>query len=343
MSTRTDLSVVANDRLNKALKVLANAASYGIYAEMHRLESDDKVKITCFGIDPEPFAPRVAHPDEPGAYCFPPLASLITGAARLMLALLEHEVFKLNGSYAMEDTDSMAIVATEAGGSVACAGGEGGSVNALSWAQVEEISKRFSALNPYDRNAVPGSILKIENDNRDPITGEQRQLHCVAISAKRYALFLLDSKGEPTLLRCSCPFCGRKNKPEVSECVNKKCGKPIRLNNEEDRWSEHGLGHLLNPTDPESDDREWIAQAWLRIIRRSFDLPSPDLGFESSPAVGTITVSSPARVKPLAKLNRRKPYWKQIIQFLIDVSCKAARPSSRSQTGSVSPNSPVRH
>ena len=27
-------------RLDKALKVLANAASYGIYAEMHRLESE---------------------------------------------------------------------------------------------------------------------------------------------------------------------------------------------------------------------------------------------------------------------------------------------------------------
>ena len=76
---------------------------------------------------------------------------------------------------------------------------------------------------------------------------------------------------------------------------------------------------------PESDDREWIAQAWLRIIRRSLDLPSPDLGFESSPAVGTITVSSPARVKPLAKLNRRKPYWKQIKPFNFLLTCHVKR------------------
>jgi hypothetical protein len=60
LSTRTDLSVVEKDRLNKALKVLANAASYGIYAEMHRLESEQKVKTTCYGIDAEPFAPRVS-------------------------------------------------------------------------------------------------------------------------------------------------------------------------------------------------------------------------------------------------------------------------------------------
>jgi len=57
------------------------------------------------------------------------------------------------------------------------------------------------------------------------------------ISAKRYALFVRDASGTPVLLRKD-------------------------TNNKENQWSEHGLGHLLNPTDPESDDREWIAQVW---------------------------------------------------------------------------------
>jgi hypothetical protein len=35
-----------------------------------------------------------------------------------MLALLEYSVNKLGGTYAMEDTDSMAIVTTERGGLV---------------------------------------------------------------------------------------------------------------------------------------------------------------------------------------------------------------------------------
>ena len=39
-----------------------------------------------------------------------------------------------------------------------------------------------------------------------------------------------------------------------------------------DRWSEHGLGHLLNPTDPESEDRDWIEQVWLKIVREALDL-----------------------------------------------------------------------
>src|SRR5205807_1111003 len=137
---RTDISPIEKTRLDKALKVLANAASYGIYAEMHRQESDRKRSVTCHGIDADVFRCRVAHPDVPGEYCFPPLASLITGAARLMLALLEYSVSKLGGTYAMEDTDSMAIVATEHGGTIPCAGGKHGIVKALSWKQIKEIS-----------------------------------------------------------------------------------------------------------------------------------------------------------------------------------------------------------
>jgi hypothetical protein len=33
----------------------------------------------------------------------------------------------------------------------------------------------------------------------------------------------------------------------------------------EDRWSEHGLGHLRNPLNPDSEDRGWIPQAWINI------------------------------------------------------------------------------
>ena len=255
------------ERLDKALKVLANSASYGIYAEMNRQESDHQVDVTCHGIDREPFVCRVAHPDVPGEYCFPPLASLITGAARLMLALVERSVSDLGGTYAMEDTDSMAIVATKRGGLIECPGGgfrtkeNKPAVKALSWKQVEEISQRFAALNPYDRDAVPGSIVKIEEDNFDRKTGTPRQLYCYAISAKRYTLFIPDEDGEPVMLRRN-------------------------TNNKTDRWSQHGLGHLLNPTDPDSEDRDWIGQVWLNMVRRALGLKTSKLNFESLPAVG---------------------------------------------------------
>lgn len=290
-----NLPEAERQRLDKFLKVLANATSYGIYAEMNRQESDKPVAVVCYGIDAEPFTCRVAHPDVPGVFCFPPMAAIITGAARLMLALLEHSVAVLGGTYAMEDTDSMAIVATKCGGLIPCPGGPERwrgreAVRALSCKQVEKIAARFSSLSPYDRSAIPGSVLKIEDCNFDPATGQQRQLYCLAISAKRYALFLKDGKGNPALLRKG-------------------------VNNDDDKWSEHGLGHLLNPTDPESEDRNWIGQIWLAMIRRSLGLPAGPLGFEHVPAVGRVSVSSPAVMKPLQALNDRKPYRDSIKPF----------------------------
>lgn len=289
-------------RLDKALKVLANAASYGIYAEMIRQESDQRVEVVCHGIDERSFDCKVPHPEVPGEYCFSPLASLITGAARLMLALLEHCVSELGGTYTMEDTDSMAIVATEHGGLIRCPGGPHKgrnnceAIKALSWEQVRQISERFSALNPYARDAVPGSILKIEDDNFDPKTGKQRQLYCLAISAKRYDLFLKDKRGVPVLLQTG-------------------------VNSKDNHCSEHGLGHLLNPTDPNSEDRDWIAQAWLNIIRKSLGLRPRKLGFENRPAIGRVTVSSPNVMRAFANWNEGRKYSNQTKPFNFLLSC----------------------
>jgi hypothetical protein len=80
LDSRRDLSETERERLDKALKVLANSTSYGIYAEMQRKESVEKVSVKCRGIDQRWFRTRVKNPEEPGEYCFPPAAALITGA-----------------------------------------------------------------------------------------------------------------------------------------------------------------------------------------------------------------------------------------------------------------------
>ena len=305
LASNKALSDGERKRLDRAFKIFANATSFGIWGEGIREETTDREPVTCYGIDPKPFECRVRNPEHAGEYCFPPLASLITAAARLMLALLERCVTDLGGTYAMEDTDSKAIVATPRGGLIEFPNGpyrRNGkpAIRPLSWAEVDAIAERFAALNPYDRSAIPGSILKIEDDNFDPETQRQRQLWCLAISAKRYALFVRDPIGEPALLREG-------------------------VNNKEDRYSEHGLGHLLNPSDPESADRGWIAQAWLNIVRRSLHLPTKPLGFEKRTAVGRITVSSPNIMKPLKALNADKSYAKQIKPFNFILSCHVAK------------------
>jgi hypothetical protein len=283
LSERHELSDVERNRLEKAFKILASATSYGIWAQMDRVEDEDRIDVTCHGIDSEPFTCKVANPDVPGEFCFPPLASLITGGARLMLALLENCVGKLGGTYVMEDTDSMAIVASEKGGLFPCPGGpfelrDGRrAIRALSWQQVDAIAARFRKLSPYRDKSR--SILKIERDNYD--LGEQRQIYCYAVSAKRYALFLLDENGEPVLLQKG-------------------------VNNHDDRWSEHGLGHLRNPYDFESEDRDWIREAWLYIVRTALRLPTEPLSFNRLPAVGRVVITSPKRMRSLSKLNRGK-------------------------------------
>jgi hypothetical protein len=199
VSRRRNIDDAEKEHLQGALKVLANSTSYGIYAEMNREESDEPVEVNCHGIDEEPFTCTVAHPDIPGKYCFPPLAALITGGARLMLALLEYLVTKAGGTYAMEDTDSMAIVSTESGGKIRCPGaqhriGDGhDAVLALSWEQVDKIVEQFAALNPYDPDTVGRSILKIEKDNWDPRTGKRGS--CIATPSRRNGMCFLNAAG----------------------------------------------------------------------------------------------------------------------------------------------------
>jgi len=302
ISKRKDLSPADQERISKALKVLANSTSYGIYAEMNQNEESQEMQVKCHGLDASPYTCRVQNPEEPGEFCFPPLASLITGGARLMLGLLESCLTDLGGTYAMEDTDSMAIVATERGGLVSCPGGSftlpdgSPAIKALSWAQVRQIAKRFEPLNPYDREAVSGSILKIEDCNYDPASKKQRQIFCLAISAKRYALFLRDNRGKPALLR--------KGRNDI-----------------ENHWSEHGLGHLLNPTDPFSDDREWIAQIWEFIIADILGIPTKKITFDNFPAVGRFAITSPGILAPMAGLNAGKKYRDQIKPFNFLLTC----------------------
>jgi hypothetical protein len=265
--------------LDLFFKVLANSGGYGIFAELNRQEFpvDERIDIAIFSAGEEPFRARTNAPEVPGQTCYPPIAALITSAARLMLALLEREVTDRGGSYAFCDTDSMAIVASEQGGLVRCPGGPhrlpdaGDAVLALSWEDVEAIVERFTTLNPYDRSVVPGSVLEIEDINDDPDTGQRRQLWCYAISAKRYALFFVDENGDPVI-------------PD-----------------HEDMYRKHGLGHLLNPLDPEVEDLKWIRVVWQGFISeamgKSLEWPS----WLQRPAMSRITASSPSVLSPLVR------------------------------------------
>ena len=289
------------DRLSAVLKMVANAGSYGIYSEINpRARRKGVTTPVVVHGRKEAFSDRVPAPEDPGRYCFPPFASCITGAARLMLAMLERCVTDKGGTWAFCDTDSMAIVATKEGGLVPCVGGslltpEGTpAVRALSESHVEEIRNRFNALNPYDIKAVP-HILK-----KDPLTT------CYAISAKRYALYDLSDEGEPVFVDDHPP-------------------------------SEHGLGHFLNPTDPESDDRGWIEALWRVIVLRAYckDPELPD--WIQRPTMVRTTVTSPSVLRAFRRVNEGRSFADSVKPFNFVLTAAGAKPPA-----SVPPGQPFR-
>src|SRR5205823_4446572 len=101
------------------------------------------VPVTVFGLTQ--LDAKVRRPEEPGEFCYEPLATCITAAARLLLALLEAEVTALSGAYIACDTDSLLIVAGGKGGLLACPGGDqrlsdgGDAVKVLSEQEVASI------------------------------------------------------------------------------------------------------------------------------------------------------------------------------------------------------------
>jgi hypothetical protein len=149
-SLPADLADEERDRRAGCLKVLATSTSDGIFAELNRQEvsSGKTQSVTVYGSGSEPFTCQGSGPEEPGAFCFPPVAAFIAGTTRLMLARRERGVTDCGRTHAIADTDAMAIVATAHGSLAACPGGPLRSrgkdaIRALSWAQAEAIRQLF--------------------------------------------------------------------------------------------------------------------------------------------------------------------------------------------------------
>jgi hypothetical protein len=177
-----------NDALAQALKILANSGAYGIYAEVNVAPSAERKGEATRSVWYSDIGPieGETHNERPGSFFNPVLASLVTGAARLALAMAEAEVALRGGTFAFCDTDSLAIVAGEyAPQDIPC----------LSDHDVKDIVTKFNRLNPYDDTAVP-NLLKIEYEDFPA-------LRCWAVSAKRYVLFTRDERNRLRIVKAS--------------------------------------------------------------------------------------------------------------------------------------------
>jgi hypothetical protein len=286
------------------LKVFANSGSYGVFAELNRNPARAHTVDVHAGL-PNPWPSDVEIDEMPGVFCFPPFAACITAAARLMLALLERLVTDAGGSWVFCDTDSMAIVTTRDGGLIPATGGQRqlpdgqNAVQALSDHQLNIILDRFAELNPYARDAVPGTILRRVDEGRG---------HAFAISAKRYVIY------DPDRLAAYCHdvAAGQHSSLKDSGVILKR--------------SEHGLGHLLNPLHPDDiDDRDWIDELWTIILAQQAGLPVPWPDWIDQPALSRYTVTSPHLWEPFKAWNDGRPWAEQVKPFNFMLVAHVAR------------------
>jgi DNA polymerase family B len=103
------LNAEALNSEQQALKILANSTSYGIFVELNIADLDAPEKLACYGPSGQDFSVESMKIEEPGKFFHPLLATLITGAARLMLAIAESLCIAGGLDWAFCDTDSLAI------------------------------------------------------------------------------------------------------------------------------------------------------------------------------------------------------------------------------------------
>ncbi|MDA8314734.1 MAG: hypothetical protein M0010_06105 [Actinomycetota bacterium] len=171
-----------NDRLAALLRVVVNALAYGNAARLD--QRSERVGRKPRKGDKE--RRRRALVERPARTTFPPIASSVTAACRLVIGLAEHLVVEAGGTVAARDTDGLLLISSPETGTVTL--DDGRVVGAISWAALDAILSRFDALAPFGPGVPFFKPPLREHDGR-PLCG-------VVLRVKRYAIGTLDDKGD---------------------------------------------------------------------------------------------------------------------------------------------------
>lgn len=153
------------DKKQKALKIVANATSYGIFMEINTYEKE--TNVIAYGL--ETMQCHVNKLEQFGKQANSIVATFITSGARLVLGIVEAILSKHGAVHAFCDTDSMAVPPE----------------------YTKEIQEFFTALNPYNFDAPLFKVEEYEDEQ-----GQKHPLENVlfyGISAKRYVLYRRDN------------------------------------------------------------------------------------------------------------------------------------------------------
>ena len=290
LKNATALNRDALDSEQQALKILANSTSYGIFVEINVADLDAPEKLICYGPDCDGFPVQSNKVEEPGRFFHPLLATLITGAARLMLGIAERLTGEKGLDWAFCDTDSMAIARPE------------GMDQAEFLERAQSICEWFSSLNPYEKK---GSIFKIEDANYqiagDSVGSNLESLFCYCISSKRYVLFNVGPTGEVIIRKASAHGLGHYLAPYDADDAPETIPAPsVAL-------------------DKIGVDR-WHYDIWHEIIRAALDghPDQVDLSYHSGlskPAVSRYGATTPKLLGWFRLLNSGREYGDQVKPF----------------------------
>ena len=271
------------DAIQQGMKIAANAV-YGIGIEINVVEHHRRAWATIYRPDGTSYRNRFSRTENLGSYFHPFIATLVSAGGRLLLATAMAMLEAEDGGYLLCDTDSLFVAATKSGRAP-----DEDQIPYLDWGRVlTKIVEPFESLNPYERRLLPGSILKIEDENFDD-DGTQREIWALALASKRYALYTRENA-------------------DVVDII----GRPGKRHR-----SEHGLGHLLPPgnPNPQSMDRFWIDEWWNRILALELGLPVPEFDWFSQPAAGRLPVSSRREEAAFRRYNGLRAYQDRVRPF----------------------------
>jgi hypothetical protein len=155
-----------DDRLRDCIRGIANAGAWGVFARLDQ------------HVEQGTLAERYAR------WSWPAIAASIPAIARMWLAMVERAVSESGGAVICRDTDGLAIVSTPHGGKAQLS--DGRVIRALSWSEVEDLLRRFDALDPF---GDAGAFWSVERGT------EERPLHLHCLGRKRYTKLVREGTG----------------------------------------------------------------------------------------------------------------------------------------------------
>jgi hypothetical protein len=277
------------DAQQMMLKLLANSTSYGIYAEQNVQSHDRPSQVTLYGQE-DSFRTGSKSIEEPGTHFYPLIATLITGAARLMLACAEC-VADTNGlGWVFCDTDSLALARPE------------GMDDKAFLQRCARVTGWFDRLDPYG-DGKP--LFKVEDQNfrleDSKPTQEHEPLYALAVSAKRYVLFNRDADGRPVIRKALAHGLGHLMEPYGEKDAPKSIPLPPQ-----------GLAGL--------EVKRWQHDLWYQIVLAFLEGHPDRIVFPKTPkldqpARSRYGATTPSLLNWFCHFNEGKPLSEQVKPF----------------------------